>query len=176
MKGRLEQELKEAEFVKSGKGVGLFDDEIWLLVLGHYAFRKNTNEIGRQFGYSPTTVGKYLKLLGLEVTRSVDKLKQKDVDVIVEAHRACNGNVRTCSTRTKHGYKTVVRCWNEEGLKPRKEDYNYHGFPSPLEFFMVHPQIRKLRRYELSKRYPGLYRALLRKGQLEKAIPRAWVH
>ena len=47
----------------------------------------------------------------------------------------------------------------------------YHGFKSPLEYFMAHPEYSHLTRGQLRKINKGLYNELSRKKQLKEAIP-----
>ena len=59
-------------------------------------------------------------------------------------------------------------------LESRLRDFGrgrYSGYPTPLDFFRAHAEYGDLTRCELSLQDSGLYRTLLRYGQLEKAIP-----
>ena len=47
----------------------------------------------------------------------------------------------------------------------------YKGYKTPLDFFRAHEEYHGLTRYELSLRDSGLYKTLLKHGQLKEAIP-----
>lgn len=54
----------------------------------------------------------------------------------------------------------------------KRKPYGYRGFENPLVFFRTNlPEYADKGRRQLSLDHPGVYRALLRWGQLEEAIP-----
>ncbi|MEK6840467.1 MAG: hypothetical protein AABX79_00760 [Nanoarchaeota archaeon] len=58
-----------------------------------------------------------------------------------------------------------------KGLGRKNIPGRYNGFKTPLDFFRANKRYHNLTRHELSENDPGLYRTLLRHGQLEEAIP-----
>ncbi len=52
----------------------------------------------------------------------------------------------------------------------QKNQYR-NNYSSPLDYYLKHPELHSLSRFELSQEDSGLYRSLVRNGEIDEAIP-----
>lgn len=99
-------------------------------------------------------------------------LSKGEIRKIINSYSTFNGNAVETARQLVYSRNTIIKYWSEEGLKPLGDvNRRYRGFKTPLHFFRANKEYMHLTRSGLSQKDPGLYRTLLRHGQLKKAIP-----
>jgi DNA invertase Pin-like site-specific DNA recombinase len=98
-------------------------------------------------------------------------LPEDEIREIISSHGIYNGNADETARQLGYNKLTVIKYWNEKGLRALGRSRRYVKFKTPLDFFRSHKRYRSLTRSELAQEDPGLYMTLLRHCQLEEAIP-----
>lgn len=116
------------------------------------------------------TLSKHGQLEDAIPEKHTSSLSKEQVRAIVDSYKRFNGNARKTASFLGLSGSVVRRYWNKIGLRALG-NIKYRGRRSPLEFFRSREKYRNLTRFELVQKDSGLYRTLLRHGQLEEAIP-----
>lgn len=147
----------------------LSDEQINKIIETYNKNNGNASKTARELNYNLTTVLKYLEKAGIET--SSYRFSGEDIMNMISAYFVFNGNTTQASKELGFSYTSVLKYWHIGGLKSKKSRYDdFNG--SGLKYFLAHPEkYEGLSRFELAKKDSGLYRTLLRQGNLEKAIP-----
>jgi len=107
--------------------------------------------------------------LDIAIPRDNRYLSKKEINDIIEMLHVCDGNATLVSKNLKRGRNTIIKYLKLDGLKP----YKRPSSRNPLYFFDTNQDLyRGLSRRELSIANPGLYKSLLKTGQINIAIPK----
>ena len=114
--------------IEFGNHIGrkLTDEEKSVIVEAYRKFDGNAVAMARHLGYSPATVMKYCREVGLQFREGGGKLNSQKINLIISAHTLLDGNANNTAKKVGCSHSTVLRYWRREGLdiNPNGGDWN----------------------------------------------------
>ena len=156
----------------------LSESDVRTIVDSYTTFHGNASETARQLKHNRLTITRYWNKEGLKAVGVISRrLPENEARKIVDSYTTFHGNASETARQLGHCEATIRRCWNKEGLKAIGHlTPKYRGFKTPLDCFRFYEktdeEYRGLLRYGLFKKDSGLYRALIRHGQIDDAFPK----